>query len=88
MIKMVAYNFTPYNEDIQTLPQTASVMQLEWLEDCLQWFVEREEYEKAVIIKDEIKRREPKFKFYLTAPDGTMTELKGMNFTELPKFKP
>jgi hypothetical protein len=45
------------------------------LNDFMHGFVDREQYEEASWVRDEIKRREPKYKVYLKDKDGVMTEL-------------
>lgn len=73
---------------LRSLASTAKFLPMEYLDSWLEGFVSMEQYEEAAVIKKEIDNREPKYKFYLSAPDGTMTELKGLDYLDLPKFKP
>jgi hypothetical protein len=69
---------------LRALADTAKMATMDHLNSWILQFIEIEAYEEAGILAKEIERRRPKYKFYLTAPDGTMTELKGLDYIELP----
>lgn len=72
---------------LSQLAAKAKLLPNAYLENYLLDYVEMELYREAAVIKRQMDSRAPKYKLYPKAPDGKMTELKGVINFELPKFK-
>lgn len=74
---------------LRGLASTAKMLPDQYLQNYLRDFTDMERYEEAAIIKKEIESRAGKpdnFKFYLQAPDGTMTEIKVIGDPQFPEL--